>query len=464
VKRRDVLRRGQTRFLLWLGFGGLLILMAVLGISAVSFLYQIELRQDKIRNDYVERDRKLEKLRSSIYLSGTWARDFLLDLNEHTAASHREQFLAERGRIESLIADYERLPGPSERAAFEQLRREVRAYLTTIEPILGWSAEERRERGYLFMENEVLPRRMLAVGLTDRIQELSERQLEASSEEASGLFATFRARLVALLIFTIAAGLALAGFALWRILRLERESEKRFEESQHAREELKHLSAELVAAQENERRRISRELHDEVGQVLSAIMIGLGNLRSAIRQNDIDESLKQLQLVQDMTQRNASVVRNISLLLRPTMLDDLGLIPALKWLAREISRTTSLRVEVEADNAPEEMPEEHRTCVFRTVQEAVHNAARHSGATQARVRVEMSEGSRVRVSIQDDGRGFNPSEETGLGILGMQERVTRLGGSLRLDSAPGRGSIVWFDLPLPESIGSHQETRPLRTA
>lgn len=458
----------QTRFLLWIGFGGLLILMAALGISAVSFLYQIELRQDAIRNDYVDRDRTLEKLRSAVYLSGTYARDFLLDSNDETAARHRRQFLEEKAEVESRLADYERLPRPGERQAFDQLRREIDSYFATIEPALEWSAAERGARGYSFIESEVLPRRMMAVELADRIQQLSEKQLETSSQEVANLFTGFRARLVGLLLFTIAAGCGLAGFALWRILRLERESEARFAESQHAREELKRLSAELVSAQENERRRISRELHDEVGQVLSAIMIGLGNLRAAVRANDIDESLKQLQLVQDMTQRNASVVRNISLLLRPTMLDDLGLIPALKWLAREISRTTALHVDVDAENAPEDLPEEHRTCVFRTVQEAIHNAARHSGATEARVRVEMAGDSRLRVSVRDNGRGFNPAEETGLGILGMKERVARLGGALRLDSAPGRGSTIQFDMPLPtptaEASAGRQETRPLRTA
>ena len=463
-------KRGrQTRLLLWIGFGGLLALMAVLGVSAVSLLYQIELRQQRIRTDYLERDRTIEELRSGIYLSGTYARDFLLDSNDQTAIHHRDQFLQERSTVTSLLSEYGRVARPPERAALAQLSREIDAWFSTIEPALLWTAEERRSRGYAFVENEILPRRMLAVGLADRVHELTEKQFELSSEEVGALFAAFRARLVGMLIFTILAGSLLAGFALWRILRLERESELRFEESQHAREKLKRLSAELVQAQESERRRISRELHDEVGQVLSAIMIGLGNLRSAVRQNDMDESLKQLQLVQDMTQRNASVVRNISLLLRPTMLDDLGLIPALKWLAREVSRTTSLHVDVDAANAPENLPlenlpEDHRTCVFRTVQEAIHNAARHSGATESRVRVEIAPGSRLHVSVQDNGRGFNPAEDRGLGILGMKERVARLGGSLRIDSSRGRGSTVSFDLPLPESIGAPQETSPLRTA
>ena len=143
-----------------------------------------------------------------------------------------------------------------------------------------------------------------------------------------------------------------------------------------------------MSAQESERRRISRELHDEVGQVLSAIMLGLGNLRSALRDGNADEALRQLQQVEDMTQRNASVVRNISLLLRPTMLDDLGLMPALRWLAREVSRTGSMAVDMMAEPFVDDLPDEHRTCVFRIVQEAVRNAARHSGAHQVRIYVE----------------------------------------------------------------------------
>jgi signal transduction histidine kinase len=209
-------------------------------------------------------------------------------------------------------------------------------------------------------------------------------------------------------------------------------------------------------------------LHDEVGQVLSAIMLGLGNLRAAVENNDREEALSQLQLVQDMTQRNASVVRNISLLLRPTMLDDLGLFPALKWLAREVSRTTGIHVEVIAERGPmevpEDLPEDHRTCVYRVVQEAVHNASRHSGARQIRIHLQLTNGYRLRVSVQDDGKGFEPSGYTGLGMLGMEERIQHLGGVFKVDSQPGRGTTISFELPLSEQIRPSQLTMPLRTA
>lgn len=460
--------RPQTRMLLWCGFGGLLLLMAVLGLSALSFLHQIQIRQEQIREDYVERDSVLEQIRSDIYISGTYVRDYLLDNTNQAAAEHKAAFFEARSRIESNVKDYERLVRPGERAVFDRFRNEARDYLGTVSPALGWTPDERRERGPAFIAGEVLPRRMQAVDLTDRMHALTEKQLEASGMQVSDLFSNFRTRLVTLLVFTLGTGFVLAGLSLRRILALEREGEIRFQQILNAQDELKRLSGELLSAQENERRRISRELHDEVGQVLSAIMLGLGNLRLAVENGNRAEALSQLHLVQDMTQRNASVVRNISLLLRPTMLDDLGLLPALKWLAREVSRTSGIHVDVvdesDPDDSNEELPEDHRTCVYRVVQEALHNAARHSGAHQIRIYLQPPAAGRLRVSVQDDGKGFDPAGGAGLGILGMGERILRLGGTINVDSQPGKGTMISFELPVPERLRPLQATRPLRTA
>lgn len=125
-----------------------------------------------------------------------------------------------------------------------------------------------------------------------------------------------------------------------------------------------------------------------------------------------------------------------------------------------------MAVDVFVESFLDDLPEEHRTCVFRVVQEAVRNAARHSGARQVRIYVEaedvQAEDGRIRLSVQDDGKGFAASQEPGLGILGMQERVQRLGGELDVDSKPGRGTIISFTLPVARRID--QGIRPLRTA
>jgi signal transduction histidine kinase len=137
------------------------------------------------------------------------------------------------------------------------------------------------------------------------------------------------------------------------------------------------------------------------------------------------------------------------------MLDDLGLIPALKWQARESSKSTSMDVTIAAELDSDELPDEYKTCIYRVVQEALHNCARHSHATTVRIRVGQ-ESNRLVLTIQDDGRGFDIGETKGLGLLGIQERVTRLGGQCRVQSEPGRGTILTVDLPFtPENRGAY---------
>ena len=461
----------QTRFVFIVGFGGLLMLLGVLGVSAISGLSQIKIREEKIRQDYLARDRVLQSLRAEIYTSGTHIRDFLLDTDEALALEHRAQFLETQRQIEDGITAYRSLVRAGDEQSFREFSQELASYMSAISPVLNWTAADRNSRASSFVQTELLPRRMSALGLADRIQKISEAQLEESSEAVSVMLSSSRGRLLILLVLAGVMGVTLAGVAFWRLLRLESEARARFDEVVSTREELKRLSTELLSAQESERRRISRELHDEVGQVLSAIMLGLGNLRSAVKDGDTAEAFQQLQLVEDMTERNASVVRNISLLLRPTMLDDLGLVPALKWYAREVSRTGPMVVEVEAEAFVDDLPEEHRTCVFRIVQEAVRNSARHASARHVQIRIGEKNGT-LALSVHDDGKGFDPSQDAGLGILGMQERAAHLAGNLEVNSAPGRGTTVAFSLPLPRGHGSaelspgqeYQEIRPFRTA
>ncbi len=193
--------------------------------------------------------------------------------------------------------------------------------------------------------------------------------------------------------------------------------------------------------QENEAPRRSRaSLHDEVGQSLSALLVGLSNLSAAVPDSAKAELQVHVEGIRDLAQNSVRVVRNLALLLRPSMLDDLGLVPALEWQAREVSRTYSIRVNVAADDVSDNLPEDHKTCIYRVVQEALHNAVRHSGATAVRITVKQGPED-VSVLVQDDGRGFRPEVTRGLGLLGIEERVATLGGTFRIDSHLGRGTL-----------------------
>ena len=152
--------------------------------------------------------------------------------------------------------------------------------------------------------------------------------------------------------------------------------------------------------------------------------------------------------IKSVAETTVETVRNIALLLRPSMLDDLGLIAALEWQGREVSRRSEMEVEVQSSDISEKIPEDYKICIYRLVQEALNNAARHSGAKNAKVAVELT-ASEIVVSVSDDGGGFDPRRVRGLGILGMEERVRRLGGTFALDSKPGGGTTLRAEFPIP---------------
>jgi signal transduction histidine kinase len=447
VTKNDTGPGRQTRPLLLLGFGGLLALLAITGLNALSVLQSIQTRNEKIREDYVRRDRVLEQLRADIYLSGTYARDLLLERDAGRADMHRKELEAARVRVESMIRQYRAMLPDNERQPFQQFTAEIASFFDMLRPVMEWNAAERARLGYEFMQNSLLPRRMLIVRLADQISRFNEQQMELGNREVSSLFADFRRGLRMVLAVTLAIGLTVAGGSMYRILRLEKLSDQRFQEVLQARTELRSLSDRLVEAQETERRAISRELHDEIGQAVSALSLAIGNVAARITPETVQESKEQLASIRQIAERTVAAVRDISLLLRPSMLDDLGLIPALEWQAREVSRNNDVRVTVHAASVPEELADEQKTCIYRVVQEALRNVTRHAHATKVVIRLARNNGC-LHLTIQDDGQGFSPEREKGVGVLGMQERVRRLNGTFQLDSEPGRGTTVNVDLPM----------------
>jgi signal transduction histidine kinase len=129
------------------------------------------------------------------------------------------------------------------------------------------------------------------------------------------------------------------------------------------------------------------------------------------------------------------------------MLDDFGLVPSLNWQAKETAKRTGLHVQVSAGELPIDLPEEHKTCIYRVVQEALNNVVRHAQASAAQVHLQRSEGG-IELSVQDNGTGFDAGRARGLGLLGMEERVHHLGGVFKIDSQPGRGTLLTISLPL----------------
>jgi len=177
------------------------------------------------------------------------------------------------------------------------------------------------------------------------------------------------------------------------------------------------------------------------------VLVETANLAKRIPAGDA-ASLRSLDNIRSFADSSVNSIRDIALLLRPSMLDDLGLMPALEWQAREVSRRSGIKVTVTAGNVPDSLPDEMRTAVYRLVQEALYNVSRHSGAKSATVNVRQEDGS-LLLTVEDDGSGFDAAKMRGLGILGMEERIRQLGGEFEIRSAPGKGTELRARLPIP---------------
>lgn len=228
-----------------------------------------------------------------------------------------------------------------------------------------------------------------------------------------------------------------------RLGRLGQAIRRAIEEAAERRQ-VENLSARLLKAHEEERRKISRELHDQVGQSMALIGLELDYLEAELPAESPAHA--RVQTLKRLSEDTVAIVRDLALLLRPSILDELGLIPALNWQASEVSRRHKMRVTVDAAESCNHLPDDYRTCIYRVVQEALHNAVRHANAAHAHVTV-RHETSQIRVVIEDDGIGFDPGHRKGLGLLGMEERVRQFGGVLHIDSRPGGGASISILLP-----------------
>jgi signal transduction histidine kinase len=441
----------------WIGFVGLLGLMVLIAVDSGRMLRSVAATSATLRQESRDRDALLDQLRSDIYQSGTIVRDYLLETEDAGADLQKSDLESVRARIDDTLRRYEQTFPQSERAAFRDLQAHVDSYWQSLAPALQWSSASRRSSGSDYLHNVILPRRAEIVELADQVTARNERDLDDGEDRLQALQAHFRQRVTIISVVALILGGILASIIIHRMRHLERQAEARYREVEEARRELRKLSDRLVTAQEEERRNLSRELHDEIGQSMSAMLLDLTRLASAPPESAVLR--ERLAATRRTAETCVGMVRNMALLLRPSMLDDLGLIPALRWQAREVARRTGLPVKVVADDIADNLQDPQRTCLYRFVQEGLNNCAKHSRATQVRV-VVREEADGISVSVQDNGIGFNPRQEKGMGLLGMEERVERLGGQFFVESQAGHGTL----LSMHFATGNHDPVSQMGTA
>ncbi|MFW5927534.1 MAG: sensor histidine kinase [Wenzhouxiangella sp.] len=229
-----------------------------------------------------------------------------------------------------------------------------------------------------------------------------------------------------------------------KVDRLSADNHRLVEEFDNIQRHFSSLARSVWRVQEDERRKLARELHDGVGQSLTALRFQLERLPESTDRENAIELVGQI----------LDDVRELSRLLRPPVLDDLGLAAALKWLARRMRESSGLPIVAEVDALDEmTLDDDAETLLFRVVQESLHNTVRHAGASRARLQASRA-GNRIEIRISDDGSGFDVArlddhpERAGVGLAGMRDRVRIFGGDLAIRSAPDRGTTITVGLPV----------------
>ena len=437
------------RFRTWpvaaFGLGSLLILIVVSVLTLSHKAQDIYAKLDQLNTHHNNVNVKLGRLRSDVNLSGIFIRDYLLDLAREHAPDYRAR-LAQLRRTNLATASELRSLDASHEARIESLVTQLDEYWRTFEPLFDWTSAQTISRSASFLRQEVVPRREAVLDIARDIEELNDANLAAQRAEVARQQNAFRVDLQRLLWQTVFLGIVVAIAAVSRLRLVERRSDEQRSVAEAAEQQTRQLSRRLVAAQEDERKNLSRELHDHVAQVLTALRMELGRIERA-------SSLTSARAVGSVAECRRLIdqlfktVRDLTLGLRPSMLDDLGLQPALEWLVRDVIQRYDVAVDLSVTGDLDELPDRHRTCVYRVVQEALTNCVRHAHAHVIQV-VVLCHGGCVTASISDDGTGFDGDRRDGLGLRGIEERVRELDGAMRISSAGGQGTTMSIELPL----------------
>jgi signal transduction histidine kinase len=430
--------RLRTWLVAALGLGSLVMLIAISMLATSRTAQDIYAQLDQLNNHHRKVEENLRRLRSDVNLSGIFVRDYLLDVARERAPEYREQIAEFRRTNMATLDELKSLIEHDDQIA--TLEAKLDDYWQTFEPLFDWTITEKILRSATFLRREVVPRREAALTIAHEIEKLNNDNLAAQQQEVARRQSAVRDELRRMLWQTVLLGLGVSLVVVWRLRVLE----KRSDDAEH---QMRELSQRLVSAQEEERKHLSRELHDHVAQVLTGLRMELGRVErlSPSVSSVVGECKK---LVDDLF----LTVRSLALGLRPSMLDDIGLQAALEWHVRDFMSRYAINVDLKMTGDFDRLPERHRTCVYRVVQEALTNCVRHAAAHHVAIAVVAGD-RELQLRVTDDGVGLKPEDHgRGLGLIGIEERVKELNGTVTISPDGTRGTTVAVRLPTPVTL------------
>jgi signal transduction histidine kinase len=455
--------RMSIRAAVFLGFGLILGLWIFASVQLSLRISEARDRSGGINARYVRAQETLSSIRTQVLMASVAFRDALLDRNPDNIERYRRQLEETYSEVDRLLHAYQPISDSSvEREEFARLREQMNGYRATMLELLAsdrrqWLAEARN-----MLSERVTPRRDIVIAVAERVQSLNRAGYVEQQSEIAAVYRAVQSELWQLLGLALAIGVAISVLAVVYAGRLEQRLRTQMARDEQLAFDLQELSARLVTAQEQERRHLARELHDEIGQALTAVKVELACAQRTIEA--VTGPTDVLQSARSITDGALHQVRDLSYLLHPAALDEFGLVSAIDQYLKKFGKRHDVAVELSQEGMEGRFAPEIESAAYRIIQEALTNVAKHSAASECRVIMERLFDT-LRITVEDNGVGFDSSvpkhgDRRGMGLIGIRERTSHLHGTVIFDSAPNRGTRVIVELPVRRATDYEHAVAP----
>ena len=445
---RDRPERQGTRHVLLTGLGVVLALLLALGVYAAGSLSSVSRAGTLTTREYFQQSERLESVHLLLSSAASAIRDYLLDPDSVALSRHREQARVSWTQAMKAIQDYEGVATSQRRLLTGQLDAQVSDYWAIAGPSLEMTGRQRTESGATLLIGQLVPLRDKYLATIYEIGAGDRTDLRSAAARTSRFAQSTDRRLWAVIALIVLLSLLVAGATVRYLMRLEQISLAQYDASVKAGIELERLSRRLMTLQEDERRRIARELHDDYGQRMASLLF---ELAAAAERTDAAPGLRPV--LEKMGEHLGNVAKDLQQLsrsLHSAVLDKIGLEAAIRSDCSALRQRIAWEVDFQSVDVPKRLPEPLSLAAYRVFQEALQNALKHSQTSRLGVSLNV-EGRDLVLRVKDYGRGFDAesaSQGGSLGLLSMRERLRMIGGAFLIDSEIGKGTQVEARLPM----------------
>jgi signal transduction histidine kinase len=442
-----VVRHGVGRVVL-IGMGVALALLVGLGVYAVRSLSAVSIASSSTTREYFRQAERLEIAQNVMSAAASAVRDYLLDPDISSLARHRDRAKVLMSQERTAIEDYAGVASQERNSLVGRLRAEVSNFQAAANGALRLSGGDRSASGVNLHLNRLVPLRDQALSTIGEIATRDRSDLRSAAAQTGQFVQAAERRLWTVIVLTVLLALLVAGTTVVHLMRLQRIASERYHASVRAGVELEKLSRRLLTLQEDERRRIARELHDDLGQRLASVLF---ELSTSTERTDVSPELRlTIEHIAEQVSDVAKDLQQLSRSLHSAVLDKIGLEAAIRSDCSAIQQRTSFDVDFKATAVPKRLPEAVSLTAYRVFQEALQNAIKHSHTDRLDVSL-TAEAQDLVLRVKDYGMGFamEPvNRPDGLGLVSMRERLKMVRGVFRIDSSIGKGTQVEARIPM----------------